>query len=68
MLASALLRFGPERLTAIETDLVEWLTEREYESVEQLKGSASQASCPDPAAFERGNYMRALVSYSPRPD
>jgi len=68
MLASALLRFGPERLAAIEADLVEWLTEREYESVEQLKGSMSQASCPDPAAFERGNYMRALVSYAPRRD
>ena len=68
MLASALLRFGPERLTAVKDDLVEWLTEREYESVEQLKGSMSQASCPDPAAFERGNYMRALVSYAPRRD
>ena len=68
MLASALLRFGPERLTAVKDDLVEWLTEREYESVEQLKGSMSQASSPDPAAFERGNYMRALVSYAPRPD
>lgn len=68
MLASALLRCGPERLTVLKADLVEWLTEREYDSVEQLKGSMSQASCPDPAAFERGNYMRALVSYAPRRD
>jgi dihydroorotate dehydrogenase (fumarate) len=42
-----------------------WMTEREYDSVEQLKGSMSQAACPDPAAFERGNYMKALVSYAP---
>ena len=42
------------------------MAEREYSSVEQLKGSLSQASCPDPAAFERGNYMRALVSYAPQ--
>ena len=39
------------------------LEKGEYESVEQLKGSMSQASCPDPEAFERSQYMRALVSY-----
>lgn len=68
MLASALLQRGPELLLELRADVEAWLTEREYESVEQLKGSLSQASCPDPAAFERGNYMRALVSYAPRPD
>lgn len=41
-----------------------WLREREYVSVRQLVGSLSQASCPDPAAFERAHYMKALVSYS----
>lgn len=41
------------------------MEEREYVSIEQLEGSLSQRSCPDPAAFERGNYMRALVSYAP---
>jgi dihydroorotate dehydrogenase (fumarate) len=44
------------------------MREREYASVTQLQGSLSQASCPDPAAFERGNYMRALTSYAPRPE
>ncbi len=68
MLASALLQRGPELLAELRADVEAWLTEREYESVEQLKGSMSQASCPDPAAFERGNYMRALVSYAPRRD
>ena len=68
MLASALLQRGPELLPELRADVEAWLIEREYESVEQLKGSMSQASCPDPAAFERGNYMRALVSYAPRRD
>jgi dihydroorotate dehydrogenase (fumarate) len=53
-----------ELLHGIET----WMVEREYTSVEQLQGSLSQVSCPDPAAFERGNYMRALVSYAPQPE
>jgi dihydroorotate dehydrogenase (fumarate) len=64
MTASALIRHGPDRLRELTRGLAEWLETHEYESVEQLKGSMSQASCPDPTAFERGNYMRALVSFS----
>ena len=41
-----------------------WLTEREYESVAQLRGSASQATVGDPAAFERANYMHTLRSWA----
>jgi dihydroorotate dehydrogenase (fumarate) len=47
--------------------LTQWMEEKEYESVEQLKGSMSQAKCPDPAAFERGNYMKALTSFTGQP-
>ena len=42
----------------------EWMAEREYESVEQLKGSVSQGSVADPTAYERANYMRTLESDS----
>jgi dihydroorotate dehydrogenase (fumarate) len=66
MIASALLRHGPSRLTAIVGGLAAWLAEHEYASVEQARGSLSQASCPDPAAFERAQYMRALTTYSAR--
>ncbi|MEP7224267.1 MAG: dihydroorotate dehydrogenase-like protein [Actinomycetota bacterium] len=65
MVASAPLARGPEVVRGFIDGLRTWMVEREYTSVEQLKGSLSQASCPDPAAFERGNYMRALVSYAP---
>lgn len=64
MMASALLLHGPGRLTAVLQGVEEWLRERDYASVEQMKGSLSQASCPDPAAFERANYMKALLNYS----
>jgi dihydroorotate dehydrogenase (fumarate) len=37
---------------------------RDYESVAQMKGSLSQRACPDPDAFERVNYMKALKSYT----
>jgi len=45
----------------------QWMEENEYDSVEQLKGSMSLENCPDPAAFQRGNYMKALTSYVGKP-
>jgi dihydroorotate dehydrogenase (fumarate) len=68
LLASALLRRGPIVVRELLDGIEAWMVEREYESVQQLQGSLSQASCPDPAAFERGNYMRALTSYAPKPE
>jgi len=64
MMTSALLEKGPERLTEVVRGIEHWLQENEYESVEQAKGSVSQQSVADPAAFERANYMKALTSYS----
>ena len=64
MMASALLKHGPVRLTTVLDGVRAWLEEHEYESIEQMKGSMSQEHSPDPAAFERANYMDALVSYT----
>jgi len=64
MIASSLLRKGPNHIATLVSGVEKWMTEREYASVEQMKGSLSQQACPDPAAFERSNYMKALTSYS----
>ena len=64
MMASALFKHGPEHVRTVVDGIRTWLDEHEYESVEQAKGSVSQAACPDPVAFERSNYMRALVSFT----
>ena len=64
MMTSALLRNGPERVRTVETELRAWMTECEYESVAQLRGSASQATAVDPSAFERANYMATLQSWT----
>ena len=64
MVASSLLRKGPKQVAALVNGVEKWLTAREYDSVEQMKGSLSQQACPDPAAFERTNYMKALTSYT----
>jgi dihydroorotate dehydrogenase (fumarate) len=60
MLCSTLLRNGVSHLRYIEDGLVDWMDRREYESVEQMKGSMSQLRCPDPSAFERAQYMKAV--------
>jgi len=60
---SALLRNGVGHIKVMLDEMTAWMTEREYESVQQLKGSMSQKSVADPAAFERANYMKALNSY-----
>ena len=65
MVASELLRRGPQVVTELRDGLRDWLAEREYASVEQAKGSMSQASCGDPHAFERAQYVRTLVGYRP---
>ena len=63
MLCSVLLRRGIDHLAVIQAEMTHWMEEREYASVEQLKGSMSQRSCPDPTAFERASYMKALTGY-----
>jgi len=64
MIASSLLAKGPAHVGTLVRGVEAWMTEREYSSVEQMKGSLSQQSCPDPDAFERANYMKALKSYA----
>lgn len=64
MLASALYRHGPGHLRTILEGVRHWLDEKGYTSVEQMKGSLSQVNAPDPAAFERANYVQTLVGFS----
>jgi dihydroorotate dehydrogenase (fumarate) len=64
MTTSAVLRHGPERIRVVEDDLRAWMAAHDYESVAQLRGSVSQATTSDPAAFERANYVRTLHSWA----
>jgi dihydroorotate dehydrogenase (fumarate) len=66
MMTSALLRNGIEHLATVRNGLLEWMEEHGYESIQEMRGSMSHRAVPDPAAFERSNYMRVLSSYSLR--
>lgn len=60
---SSLLREGPERLGALRAELAQWLTEHEYDSLDQMRGSMNLSRSPDPSAFERANYARVLQTW-----
>jgi len=66
MMTSALLQNGVEHLDTVLSGIVQWMEEHEYESTNQMRGSMSQRNVPDPAMYERANYMRVLSSYSLR--
>ncbi len=63
MMCSALLKHGPGHITTVLSEVRQWMLEHEYVSLQQMKGSMSQKSVADPAAFERANYMKALNQY-----
>lgn len=63
MMASELLRNGVGRVSEILGELKNWMEENEYDSIDLMKGSMSQKSVAEPAAFERANYMKLLQSY-----
>jgi dihydroorotate dehydrogenase (fumarate) len=63
MMTSALLANGPDHLRRVEVGLGEWMDRHGYATVEQLRGRLSQRSVPDPAAFERANYIKTLASH-----
>jgi dihydroorotate dehydrogenase (fumarate) len=63
MMTSALLRHGPDHLRLLESGLRDWMDRHHYGTVDQLRGLLSQRSIPDPAAFERANYIMTLASH-----
>ena len=61
-LASVLLKHGVKHVEVILNDMKKWMQEKEYESIEQMKGSMSYKSVAEPAAYTRANYMKTLQS------
>ena len=62
-MASALLHHGPEHIAVVLEEIQAWMDERGYASVDQLRGSMSQANIPNPVAFARANYAQLVTSF-----
>ncbi|HJS18018.1 MAG TPA: dihydroorotate dehydrogenase-like protein [Anaerolineales bacterium] len=67
MMAATLLYYGEQYVGPLLSELEHWITEHEYESIQQMQGSMSQNSVKEPAAFERANYMKVLNSFRDLP-
>jgi dihydroorotate dehydrogenase (fumarate) len=67
MLTSALLKNGLGHVNYLLTEIEKWMVENEYNSIQQMRGSLSQKTVREPAAFERANYMKILNSYKSLP-
>jgi dihydroorotate dehydrogenase (fumarate) len=57
---SSLLHFGPKHIHTLVDGLKFWMEQHEFESIAQMKGNMSLRHCPDPAAYERANYLKVL--------
>ncbi|MCP3848912.1 MAG: dihydroorotate dehydrogenase-like protein [Gammaproteobacteria bacterium] len=63
-MCSVLLKNGPEHISRVLQKMLQWMGEKEYESVQQLKGSLSYTNAINPSAYERSNYLEVMDSYS----
>ncbi|HVC18766.1 MAG TPA: dihydroorotate dehydrogenase-like protein [Vicinamibacterales bacterium] len=63
MTTSALLRHGLGHMRTLLNGLEDWLSERDLDSLETIRGRMSHRNLADPVAFERANYLRILQGY-----
>jgi dihydroorotate dehydrogenase (fumarate) len=63
-LCSVLLTKGPGHLRHILNGIEDWMEEQGFETVEEMRGRVSALAVPNPAEFERANYVNILDSYS----
>lgn len=63
MVASVLLKNGPQYLNTLLTETDNWLTARDYLSLDEVRGVMSHQNVKDPGAFERVNYIKVLESF-----
>ena len=51
---------GASHAAVMLSEAERWMTEHEYESFDQMRGSISYAKAPNPSALERANYVDLL--------
>ena len=60
MTASSLYKYGIDHLRVITGDLLAWMKEMGFNSIDAFKGAMSQQHVSDPTAYERANYIKML--------
>jgi dihydroorotate dehydrogenase (fumarate) len=62
-MVSGLIKHGPGYLALVLKDLERWLERHGYASLREAQGIMSLVQIRNPAALERGNYMRILQAW-----
>ncbi len=62
-LVSEILQHGFVRFTKIRSQISEWLEQREYHSLAQVRDTLNSAHSPSLSEYERANYLQVLHSY-----
>jgi dihydroorotate dehydrogenase (fumarate) len=60
---SALMKNGPQYLKVLIDGLEQWLTARDYHSIDEVRGVMSRLNAANPGDFERVNYIKILESF-----
>jgi dihydroorotate dehydrogenase (fumarate) len=66
MTTSALLRRGPSYIENLLTELRSWLSARDFNSLEQVRGLLSHQRAANAATPERDDYLAILQGYNPQ--
>lgn len=61
--ASTIFKHKAPHLGVMLREMESWLKDKEYASVNDVRGILNQAKCEDPEAFERAQYIKVLVGH-----
>jgi dihydroorotate dehydrogenase (fumarate) len=67
MTTSALLRHGVAYIARLLAGLTQWLSARDFTSLQKVRGVLSHQRANNPEAFERANYIKILQGYETIP-
>lgn len=64
MTASSILRHGPHHVAQLLSDLETWMTQRQVDSVNKIRGLMSRQRIHKKGIYERANYIHLIEHYS----
>ncbi len=62
-ICSALYKNGPAYLERITNDVINWMKQNNYKSIDQFRGKLNIRNIQDPALYERSQFMKYYSSY-----
>jgi len=62
-MVSSLLRLGPDQIQTVLNEMVAWMEEKEYDSIDQMRGSMNIERSPNPREYARVNYIHILHTW-----